>query len=137
MFDPATRWDVFIDGYQLNTSYTGDAWDFPGGFPDAVVTVFSPNGTTRVGAVTGPENVFEATFTTPRRAAMGVRADALLTYVGFLMQDSDLTDYEFVGSCVATSYAFAFAGTIVTTTCPRNPMTGNSGFSVRWHLERS
>ena len=134
-FDPASRWNVLIDSYELNTSYTGDAWDFPGGFPDPVVTVFSPNSTSRIGAVNGPDGVFDTTFTIPELAAANIRADALLTYVAFLMEDEDPTDYEFVGSCVATSYTQAFAGIPVTTTCARNPATGNSGFSVRWHLE--
>jgi hypothetical protein len=87
--------------------------------------------------VNGPDDAFSATFTPPRAAAMNVRAGVLTTYLRASINDEDVTGYEFIGACIVTSQvSLAFNGSVVTTTCPVDASTGNSGFTLRWHLER-
>ena len=135
--DPASRWTLYVDSYTVSaTNYAGSAWDNFGGAPDPVVSFQAPNATTSLGSVNGPDDSFTATLTR-RAAAMNVRADVLTTYLRASINDEDVTDYEFIGACIVTSQVpLAFNGSVVTTTCPVDASTGNSGFTLRWHLER-
>jgi len=91
---------------------------------------------TSIGSVNGPDDAFMASFTR-RAAAMNVRADTLTTYLDVSILDEDVTDYDFIGACIVTTQVpLAFSGSVVTTTCPVSAATRNSGFTVRWHLER-
>ena len=135
--DPASRWNILVDSYELSSSVTGSAWDAFGGAPDPVLRVYSPTESTLVGTVNGPDDVFSSSFASPRPAGMNLRADALLGYLEFRMLDEDVSDFEFVGACLLNGMVpEAFGGRIVTSVCPRDASTLNSGFEVRWHLER-
>ncbi len=78
-----------------------------------------------------------STFTPARMLAANVRADTLMTYLELSVSDEDTASYERIGSCNVTGdVPLAFGGSTITTTCPLDRPTMNSGFTVRWHLER-
>ena len=78
-----------------------------------------------------------STFSPARMLASNVRADTLTTYLEMRITDEDATSYERIGGCNVTgSVALAFGGSTITTMCPLDRPTMNSGFTLRWHLER-
>ena len=137
--DPASRWNLFIDGYEVaGNSYTGATWDTAGGSPDPVVSAFAPNESTSIGSVNGPDDSYAmSTFSPAQMLATNVRADTLMTYLEMRMLDEDAKSYERIGSCnVTDTVTLAFGGSTITTRCPLDLATMNSGFVLRWHLER-
>lgn len=115
--------------------HSGAAWDAFGGAPDPIVNVYVGSETNRVAVFNGPDDTFRITFTNARVG--GLRASDLLSYLSFAVFDEDVSDYEFIGRCFSRPLdSSVWAGGTQIFNCPREPATGQSGFTLRWRLER-
>lgn len=113
---------------------TGEAWDAFGGAPDPFVTAYVGSDTNAVGRTATANDTFSARYD----AVVGnaLRADAIQAYLAFEVSDEDVSSNDRIGGCFITSTADAFSGASLTADCPRNPATGNAGFSLVWRLQR-
>lgn len=116
------------------TNYAGAAWDAFGGAADIVVRIYIASETASPIMVDGPDDVHTINYS-GAPSATNVRASDLITYLDFRVYDEDVSDYEFIGWCSTTVSAAAFTGTTQTVSCPVDAGTGNSGYTIRWHLE--
>lgn len=117
------------------TYYTGEAWDGLGGAPDPIIRVYVVSDTTTPSVQNGPDDVFTSTYDgTP--VMTNVRASDMLTLLEFAVYDEDVTDSDFVGACLGLVDDFAFSGSSQTVECPVDAASMNSGFTLRWHVER-
>jgi hypothetical protein len=113
----------------------GGDWDAFGGAPDPFVEV-------RVGSLSSASvrsSVGDNTYTVNfvgGPTVTNVRADSLYTLLRFDVFDLDTSFHDFVGACSYTMLEEAFTGGSQTLSCPVNAATDNSGFTLRWHLER-
>ena len=80
-------------------------------------------------------DIFTVSFTADP-VATNVRADALQAYLAFYVYDEDVTSHDAIGACVTNVTEAAFAGTLQTMNCPRNPSRMQSGFTLTWRLVR-
>lgn len=134
--DPASRWNVVLEHLEVSTTATtGAAWDVGGGAPDPVVRIVVGSETAAPFSSGSASDVFAVDYV-GGPTATDQRADALQGYLGFFVFDEDLTDYEFIGGCTVTLAPAVFSGSPVTTECPRDVSSMQSGYSLSWHLER-
>lgn len=141
--DPASRWNVVLENVSVSsTRYDGAAWDTIGGSPDLMVAL-SIGSASATPVVSGIANdTYAATFD-GGATATNVREDALATYLGFGVYDDDSpAGPEAIGYCVYDAASGTglvgpeFAGATQTLNCPVDAGTGNSGYTLTWHLER-
>lgn len=137
--DPASRWNVFVDEFTVEATYfTGVTWDtgsLPGSLPDPYVGIAV--GTSGPYRYT-PEPTATNTLTVPYSGAAlltDIRADALVALALEGWDDDGIGDDPF-GACSRPVPPTAFSETVQSTTCPRDAAASQSGFTVRWHLER-
>lgn len=134
--DPASRWNVIVESVHVNAqTAAGDAWDAFGGAPDPLVNVYIAAEGAYVGSTTSVADTFDATFN--QRIATGQRAGALEAFLSFEVLDEDTTSNDFIGHCSITVGDDAFDAGTLEVDCPRVPADMQSGFTLRWHLERN
>jgi hypothetical protein len=119
-----------------STAYNGAAWDIGGGAPDPVVGIRVGSDEASEQRTAGADDVFTVDYD-GGATATNQRADDIQTYLGFLVYDEDVTDYEFIGWCSYQDIDDAvFNEDTQTLVCPVDETTRNSGFTLTWHLER-
>ena len=135
--DPASRWNIVLETLTVeSTHHSGAAWDVMGGAPDPLVGIRVGSDTAAEQRTGAASDTFSVTYD-GSPTVMNQRADDIQTYVGFLVYDEDLTDYEFIGWCSTRNIEeAAFAEVTQTQRCGSDPSTNNSGFTLTWHLER-
>lgn len=134
--DPASRWSVVLGTLTVEpTRYDGEAWDAFGGAPDPFVGVVIGSDTATPLYSGAGSDTFTVSFTADP-VATNVRADALQAYLAFDVFDEDVSAHDVVGACVTNVTEAAFAGTLQTMNCPRNPSRMQSGFTLTWRLVR-
>lgn len=134
--DPASRWNVVLGMLTVPTRrYDGEAWDPFGGAPDPFVGVVIGSDTATPLYSGAGSDTFTVSFTADP-VATNVRADALQAYLAFDVYDEDVSAHDVVGACVTNVTEAAFAGTLQTMNCPRNPSLMQSGFTLTWRLVR-
>jgi hypothetical protein len=67
---------------------------------------------------------------------VGARADELGAFLGFAVGDEDAGSSEAIGDCLVTLTGPEFLGTTQVLSCGVDAPTMNSGFELRWRLER-
>lgn len=115
--------------------HSGAAWDAFGGAPDPIVEVYVGSETNRVAVFNGPDDTFRITFTNARVG--GLRASDLRNLLLFMVYDEDVSDYEYIGGCFYRGLDdTVWAGEPQVLICGRESASNNSGFVLRWRLER-
>ena len=134
--DPASRWSIVVLDAEINEDRVDDIyWDPFGGLPDPKVEVYAGGRDQFVGATSRRMNTLFPEWN--EIAARGVRADAIKAYLSFRLWDVDDFEDDWIGGCYYPSLSDSvFDGSVQTMTCERDPDIGNSGFVLRWRLQR-
>lgn len=141
--DPASHWNIVLESLTVPpTRYDGAAWDTIGGSPDPIVSAIVGSATATPVSTPAASDLYSVTYSPTPPLVSNVRADAIVTFVGFSIDDDDSPAApDHIGYCTFDTSAgtgltaAAFTGASQTLTCPLDAPTMNSGFTLHWHLE--